>query len=220
MAPDFTVSSPGPAADDRPETRYDLLGDEVAFVLASARSAAADLRRQAEHYAEALLVGTRQECAGLVARAEEDSETLRAEARAQATAHLRTTRQQVLAILEAARARVDTFESAAEAASGRRNELVAAETVLEARITDAVEVLQGQLGALRTRRSEEEGVLGPDSGLDDALQALLDDTDGVHDEAVEAESAGGPDEASAGGDVARSDATVEEPPSSSVSTSD
>lgn len=137
---------------------YVALGDEVAAVLTSAREAAAEMREQAKHYADALLAGTEQEIAERSAQARADAETVVTEAKEEAARILLDARRTVLSIVEAAQARVEAAERAAAEAVQRRDDMLKAEADLENGVNKVIVALQAELENLRAGREEEPEV--------------------------------------------------------------
>ena len=151
------------------ENRYGNLGDEVAFVLASARDASAEMRAQAKQYSESLLDTTREEADSMLAAAQTEAERLISEARIESDHILATARRRVLSIIETAQGRVEEAERAAQAAAERRDAMLSTEADVENGLVQVIVALQKELERMRLRRAEvrsSESTESPKEQLD------------------------------------------------------
>lgn len=136
-------------ASTNSQDRYGKVGDEVASVLASARTASVEVRNQAIRYAESLVESAREEIAEM--RREADAEANRTVGKAEMRARsiMQDARRQVLAIIESAHARVAEAEAAERAAEERKQALLVQEAEIIERVTAAAKSVEARIDELK-----------------------------------------------------------------------
>lgn len=166
------------------KSEYNVVGEEVANVLTSAREASAEMRAQARQYAESLIAGARAEIAEIHAAAEEEAARIVAIAQDEARRYTSESRRKVLRLVEAAQSRVTEAEKAVADAEHRRDLLLALEVEIEKSVNTVAEAVREKASNLRDRREASSATHTPDPvrDLDNLLVEstavlLADDSD-------------------------------------------